>query len=231
MSGGMMAKKKITRKELLNEPDEFITFSAKLLKIIATYKVQLLYAVGLLILIGVSYSAASYYSFRSEGRAFAMLQKTMDAYNVALRKNGPEKAYKYTKEDFLKIIEKYSGNWGGKIARIELANITNNASDTDGAINLYNKALQDFRDNQTVKNIILCNLGYAYEEKKDLKSAIKHFEMIVSESDSFLKDEALFNLGRIYAVMGNEKMSKDAYKKIVSDFAGSFYIPIAKERS
>jgi hypothetical protein len=31
--------------------------------------------------------------------------------------------------------------------------------------------------------------------------------------------------------MGNIKMSRDAYKKIVSDFAGSFYLPIAKERS
>lgn len=226
-----MAKKKVTRKELLNEPDEFITFSAKLLKIIATYKVQLLYAVVLIILIGVAYSAASYFSFRSEAKAFAMLQKTMDTYNIALRKNGPEKAYDDTKEEFLKIIDKYSGNRGGRIARIELANIANNAGDTDSAINLYNKALEDFSDIQTVKNIILCNLGYAFEEKKDLKSAVKHFEMIVSESDSFLKDEALFNLGRIYAAMGNDKSSKDAYKKIVSDFKDSFYIPIAKERS
>ncbi|MBU0545572.1 MAG: tetratricopeptide repeat protein, partial [Proteobacteria bacterium] len=100
-----------------------------------------------------------------------------------------------------------------------------------GAIDLYRKALEDFSDNQTVKNIILSNLGYAYEEKNDLKSAVKYFEMIVSEPDTFLKDEALFNLGRIYAAMGNEKMSRDAYKKIVSEFAGSFYLAIAKERS
>lgn len=226
-----MAKKKVTRKELLNEPDEFITYSAKLLQIIAAYKVQLLYAAGLLIVIGVAYSAASYFSFRSEGRAFAMLQKTMDTYQAALRKNGPEKAYKDTKDDFLKIIDKYSGNRGGKIARVEFANIINMSGDTDSAINLYNKALEDFSDNQTVKNIILSNLGYAYEQKKDLQSAVKHFEMIVSESDVFLKDEALFNLGRIYAAMGNKKMSRDAYKKIVSDFSDSFYLPIAKERS
>jgi tetratricopeptide (TPR) repeat protein len=226
-----MAKKKVTRKELLNEPDEFITFSAKLLKIIATYKTQMLYAAGLMLLIGVAYSAAGYFSLRSEGKAFAALQKAMDTYQAELRKNGPEKAYKETKDDFAKIIDKYSGNRGGKIARIEFANIINNAGDADGAIKLCNKALEDFSDNQTVKNIILSNLGYAYEQKKDLQSAVKYFEMIVSESDAFLKDEALFNLGRIYAAMGNIKMSRDAYKKIVSDFAGSFYLPIAKERS
>ncbi len=226
-----MAKKKVTRKELLNAPDEFITFSAKLLKIMATYKVQLLYAVGLLILIGIIFSGISYFSYRSEGRAFAMLEKTMKNYEVSLKKNGSEKAFKEIKNDFIKIIDKYSGNSGGKIARIEFANISINAGDTDGAIDLYRKALEDFSDNQTVKNIILSNLGYAYEEKNDLKSAVKYFEMIVSEPDTFLKDEALFNLGRIYAAMGNEKMSRDAYKKIVSEFAGSFYLAIAKERS
>ncbi|MFH1760494.1 MAG: tetratricopeptide repeat protein [bacterium] len=226
-----MAKKKVTRKELLNAPDEFITFSGKLLKIMATYKVQLLYAVGLLILIGIIFSGISYFSYRSEGQAFAMLEKTMKNYEVSLKKNGSEKAFKEIKNDFIKIIDKYSGNSGGKIARIEFANISINAGDTDGAIDLYRKALEDFSDNQTVKNIILNNLGYAYEEKNDLKSAVKYFEMIVSEPDTFLKDEALFNLGRIYAAMGNEKMSRDAYKKIVSEFAGSFYLAIAKERS
>jgi len=226
-----MAKKKVTRKELLNEPDEFITFSAKLLKIMATYKVQLLYVVGLLILIGIILSGISYFSYRSEGLSFALLEKTMKNYEVLLKKNGPEKAFTEVKNDFAKIIDKYSGNSGGKIARVEFANISINAGDTDGAIELYRKALEDFSNDPTVKNIILSNLGYAYEEKNDLKSAVKYFESIVSEPDTFLKDEALFNLGRIYAAMGNEKMSRDAYKKIVSEFAGSFYLAIAKERS
>lgn len=226
-----MAKKKVTRKELFNEPDEFITFSAKLLKIMATYKVQLLYAVGLLILTGIIFSVISYFSFRSEGQAFAMLEKTMKNYEVSLKKNGPEKAFKEAKNDFVKIIDKYSGKRGGKIARIKLANLSIQAEDNDRAIELYSKALEDFSDDQTIKNSILNNLGYAYEGKNDLQSAVKYFEMIVSEPYTFLKDEALFNLGRIYAEMGNEKMSRDAYKKIVSDFAGSFYLPIAKERS
>lgn len=226
-----MAKKKVTRKELLNEPDEFITFSSKLLKIMATYKVQLLYGVGLLILIGIIYSGISYFSYRSESRAFAILEKTMKNYEILREKNGPEKAFKEINNDFVKIIDKYSGNRGGKIARIEFANISIDAGDTDGAIDLYKKALEDFIDDKTVKNIILTSLGYAYEEKKDSKSAVKYFEMIVSEPDPFLKDEALFNLGRIYAAMGNKKMSRDAYKKIVSEFADSFYLSIAKERS
>jgi len=226
-----MAKKKVTRKELLNEPDEFITFSAKLLKIMATYKVQLSYGVGLLILIGIIYSGISYFSYRSESLAFALLEKTMKNYEILREKSGPEKAFKEVNNDFVKIIDKYSGNRGGKIARIEFANISINAGDTDGAIALYRKALEDFNDDKTLKNIILSGLGYAYEEKNDSKSAVKYFEMIVTEPDTFLKDEALFNLGRIYAAMGNKKMSRDAYKKIVSEFADSFYLSIAKERS
>ena len=181
-----MAKKKVTRKELFNEPDEFITFSAKLLKIMATYKVQLLYGIGLLILIGIIFSGTSYFSYRSESQAFVMLEKTINKYKGSLEKNGPEKAFKEVKNDFVKIIDNYSGNRGGKIARIEFANISINGGDTDGAIDLYRKALEDFKDDQTVKNIILSSLGYAYEEKSDSKSAVKYFEMIISEPDTFL---------------------------------------------
>jgi len=225
-----MAKKKITRKELLNEPDEFISFSSRLLGFIATYKIQILYFVGALALIGIVLSGYGYFSRKAEREAFAMLQKAKTDYELSLKKDGPEKAMNEVKNDFMNIMNKYSGNHGGKMAGLELAKVYYNAGDIDSSIEQYGKALKAFNDNSAVKRQILSSLGYAYEAKNNLKSAVNHFETIVSEPDNFLKDEALFNLGRLFAAMGDEKKSKAAYQKIVSDFTDSFYLEIAKER-
>jgi TolA-binding protein len=45
-----------------------------------------------------------------------------------------------------------------------------------------------------------------------------------------MKDEALFNLGRLYAAMGENEKSTAAFKKIVSDYTDSIYIELARER-
>ena len=49
-----MAKKKITRKELLNEPDEFISCSSRLLSFTATHKIQILYFIGAMVVIVIA---------------------------------------------------------------------------------------------------------------------------------------------------------------------------------
>ena len=46
---------------------------------------------------------------------------------------------------------------------------------------------------------------------------------------AFLKDEALYNLGRLYARLGKAEKSKAAYDKILSDYPDSLYIELVKE--
>ncbi|MBU1053257.1 MAG: tetratricopeptide repeat protein [Proteobacteria bacterium] len=224
-----MAKNKITRKELFNKPDEFITFSAKLFNLLAEYQTQVLCAIGAVVLIAIAFSGYGYFHRKSESKAFSMLQNNLRQYTVSLKKHGPQKALGEVNAGFNDIIDKYSGNIGGKVARLEFANICYKAGDIDKAIDSYDKALIDFSNNRFVKCQILNNLGYSYEEKKDLKSAVNYFEKIIAEPGNLLKDEAYFNLGRLFALLGEENKSKEAYEKICTDFADSSYFMIAKE--
>jgi len=50
----------------------------------------------------------------------------------------------------------------------------------------------------------LNGIAYSCEGKKDYNSAAKYFEIIISGPDDEIKDEALFNLGRLYALIGNK---------------------------
>ncbi len=224
-----MAKKRIKRKQLLNEPDRFITFSSRLLQFAVKYKIQISCAAGVVLAFIIVISGMRYFSNKAEDRAFAMLEECISKYETIMKENAPDKAYVGVEKDFHLILEKYSRTDGGKLARVIYANICYNAGDSDRAIALYNKALYDFDDNQSFKALILSSLGYSYEEKKDYRKAADYFEMIASGPDSIMKDEAFFNLGRLYAAMGENDKSRDAFKKIISDYTDSIYIELVKE--
>ena len=86
------------------------------------------------------------------------------------------------------------------------------------------------RNGFLLKNLILSGLAYSYKAKKDYKTSVKYFEMIVTTPDYSIKDEALFNLGELYAEIGDQNKSIDAFKKILSDHSGSMYTEIVKEK-
>ena len=225
----MAKKKKITRKMLLNKPDEFITLTSRLFALAIKYKTQISYGLSVLIVFVIAVASFSYFSHKAETRAFDMLEQGIQKYTTIMKNDGQDKAYLAVEKDFQMILDKYSKKDAGKLTKVVYANICYNSGNFDRAIALYNKALHDFKANRSYKNIILSSLGYSYEGNKDYKSAIKYFEMIASGSDSIMKDEALFNLGRLYAATGNYGSSKEAYNKIISEFPDSIYIKLVKE--
>ena len=226
----MAKKKKVTRKQLLKEPDEFMTITGKSLSFVKKHQAVISYAIGVTFLLGIGVSGIKYFSNKAENKAFAMLGQCVAKYETMIEDVGPEKACLGVETDFHQIMEKYSGKDGGKIASVIFADVYYNAGDYDKAIKLYKKALDEFDDDRFVKNRILISMGYAFEGKKDFKSAAKCFEKIVLEPDLIMKDEALFSLGRLYDVTGNPDKSINVYKKILSDHPNSMYIEIVKER-
>jgi len=228
-----MAKKrkiKISRKQLLNEPDEFITFSSKLLKFIIDHKTQITIAVSVIFCFLLAFSGWRYFLNKAENRASISLDRNITRYESVKIKEGANKAYLEVEKDFQLLLKKYSGKHGGKLARVIFANICYNAGKPDDAIPLFKESLSDFDDKPFIKNMILNSLGYACEKKKDYTGAIQYFEMIAQGPQPDLKNEAWYNLGRLYSREGDKEKSFQAYSKIVSDFTDSIYFDLVKEK-
>ncbi|MCK5508378.1 MAG: tetratricopeptide repeat protein [Desulfobacterales bacterium] len=227
-----MAKKRVSRsrKRQLEEPDKFISFTAKLLGLLKKYKVPALSVLGVIFAVIIAGSSVYYYSNRAESKASVMLANSLAKYENIKAKQGAVKACGEVANDFNQIIENNWGKDSAKIAKIMYANICYNAGDFDMATELYNKALYDFGNNPFIKNLILSGIAYAQEGKKDYKTAAKHLEMIMSGPDDANKDETLFNLGRLYAVMGDKNKSLEAFNKIISAYKDSSYLELAKEK-
>lgn len=226
LNGGKMAKKRVTRKQLLKAPDEFITFSSKLFRFASENRKYLQWGGIICVLIILSISLYNYISIRNEKSALQMLGAAMTSDIVSDDSSKPDSTAKQQLET---LIDKFPKTDAGKIGKVLFANLRFKEGDYDQAAIFYQEALKDFNQESSFKNIILSGLGHAYREKKEMALAIKYFEAIASGNDALLKDEALFQLGHLYKNRGDIEKSLAAFKKIVSDFSDSFYASVVKE--
>jgi tetratricopeptide (TPR) repeat protein len=211
----------------LKEPDEFITFTGKMIQFARKYQNQLLYGLGGLLVLVLIVSGVRFYTNWKENKAFESLENAMAQYE----KSRSEKTdLSDVKLAFQKVVETYSGYDGGRLALLIYANICYDTGDFDAAIVNYSKATEAFTDDPTVNLFIQTSLGYAYEAKKDYQTAANHFERVASSPTRFLNDQALYNLGRLYAKIGNTEKSRSAFEKILSEHPDSLYIELVKER-
>ena len=222
--------KKVTRKQLLKEPDEFITFFGRTVRWTTEHKKQITIAVAAVIAAGLLFGLVTLLKNRAENKAFALLNQANRKYEASLNEsNDPKKALEAVKNDFEFIVDEYSGYMGGKIARVEFANYSYEAGEYDRSVELFQKSLEDFGDDPIYRNFIWSGLAYAYAAKNDYESSARYFEMVAQSDSRILKDEALFNLGRIYAQSGKDEKSVSAYSKLASDFPDSIYIELIKD--
>ena len=220
-------KKRVTRKELLKEPDEFITFTGKMIEFLKKYHQQVMYGAAAFLIIILSIAGYRYYTSWKEKKAFTTLERVTTAYNKAVNNKSD---LTEVKDSFREVVEKYSGYTGGKMARVIYANICYQTDDFDTAISLYTDALVDFEADPLLQNLIKNSLAYAYEAKKDYKKAIMYFEEVANAENAVMNDVSLFNLARLYDAEGNKEKSTETYEKILSDHADSIYIDIIKEK-
>ena len=226
----MAKRKKISRKKLLKEPDEFITTSGKMIQFAMEHKTQLTYAVGIVIALIVLIAGYRFFSIRSENKALALWDRAVTQYETSIKTQDAIEAYRTVTEDFHVILDRYGNNAGGKLARITFANICYNAGEYNQAIKLYEESLKNFEHHPMIYNLILSGLGYANQQLNENQRAATYFEKIAASGGQVLRDEALFNLGVLYDKLGEREKSENAFNQITSDFPDSMYIDIVKER-
>jgi tetratricopeptide (TPR) repeat protein len=226
-----MAKKiKKTRKELLKEPDEFITISGKIIGFLIEHKNQITYALGVIVALALIFSGYRFFSIRSENKAAALLDQGLAKYEKFKNDNQPLAAYDQVSADFQLIIDKYGSKHNGKIARLTYANICYEAGKYEQAIALYKRSLADFENHPTIHNQVIGSLGYAYEQQADYANAVSYFKQLSAAPDTIMRGEALYHLGWLYEKLGQSEKSREAYNKLISDHPDFIYIDLVKEQ-
>jgi tetratricopeptide (TPR) repeat protein len=224
-----MATKKKTRKQLLKEPDEFITFTGKAITFVTEYQKQITYILCGIVAIALIFFGYRFFAQRAETKAFTLLAQTQSKYDSLIKTSSKTEAYLQVTEAFQSIIKKYGNNAAGKLARVIYANISYDAQQYQKAIALYKQSLSDFKDDKFVYNMILSDLGYAYQHVEDGQNAAAYFEKAASSTDSTIREEALFNLGLMYKKSGEIAKSQKLLQEILNNYPDSIYSDMVKE--
>jgi tetratricopeptide (TPR) repeat protein len=210
-TGGIMAKGAATRKQLLKEPDQFITFSGKLIAFGRSNLKTILIGAGILLALLLAVVTVRQISHRNENRASERIEKAMAKYSAAIQDTNPKTAYDQIKTDFEDILDVYGSTNATKIARIIYGDISYKAGDADTAIAMYTKALDDFNQAPALKNIVLSGLGHAFVLKEEYPQSIRYFEMISADEEKTMKSDALFNLAWLYTATGEKEKGTAMY--------------------
>jgi FimV-like protein len=223
-----MAKKRVTRKELLKGEDEFVSLSSRVAQYVSAHLKQIQYlSFSILIIILIVLGISLYLRHLNK--------KALAAYNHAYRSlvsNSSPEATEDTIEgsvaEFDELIRKYGRTKMATLAIPQLAYLEYDQGNYDEAISLYQMYLKREKSHSIYASMAHFGLAAVYEAKGDYQSAIRHLKKIVDEGHDFLREEALFSLGRVYALSGQREMSRETFKDFIDQFTESPLLPLAK---
>lgn len=225
-----MAVKRYKGKKNLKQPDEFITFSSRLLQHVIAHKNKIIAALCGIVVVVIVVSSIDYFSKRAENQSFLMLSKAIDRYETLQSGDGDVAAYNGVKDDLDQIIENYGNKSGGKFANFYLANCAFAAGEYETSISLYRKAATDFKDVYPFGTLAKSSLGYALAQQGNHEEAATVFQDLSNTDAPGMEEEVLFALARQYEAMGKPDLEKETARKLLESYPDSIFTTVAKEK-
>lgn len=220
----------LARKKELDQPDKLSAVLRRLFEYTMAHQVKLLGGLAVVLAAIGLYLGVLYFQNRSEVIAFNALNACDVEYEAQAENKNPREVYDAMHNCYRDVIKNHSGTTAAKLSRIKLAGLCYEAGNFNDALVLYQQALSDFPDDPYVRNTILNGLAYSYEANHNDDQAIKYFDMILAEKESANKDEALFNLARLYDQSGEAEKSLALYKRLFEEYPESMYNKLAGEK-
>ncbi|MFZ7127055.1 MAG: tetratricopeptide repeat protein [Desulfobacterales bacterium] len=205
------------RKRDLQQPDEFLTWSARLLQTVAKFKNRIIWGAIAAVVVAAGIMGYNAYLNQREMKAYAGLGRLVETYQAERAPGSADEALERVRADMEALIGSHGSGTAGKMAKVLLAGYSYEAGKTEAAIDLFKQALQDFEPGSYYHAAILNGLGYAYEKSGDFKAALAQFERLTGEAGGFLKTDALYNSARMYGRLGEKDKRESALRKIVDD--------------
>lgn len=222
-----MAKKK-TRKELLKGPDEFMTFSERVVRYVQDRSRAFILAGVVLFLIILGYVGLTWYMDFENRRAQEVYNKAYytlrNAEASGDRLEDPSVPANYFRE----VTSNH------RLARVtnlvlpQLASLEFQQGNLDEAIESYKKFKEQSRGNKPYYALAGLALSACFEARGQYDAAISQLDPIIADPESFLREQALFRLVRLHRLNGRLDKAREAHESLAGDFPGSPFLLIAE---
>jgi tetratricopeptide (TPR) repeat protein len=225
-----MVKEKLTRKELLKGPDEFLTVSSRVILYVKEHAKPFKVAGYILAGAALVYLGVNYYLNYADRKG----QEAYDAayYEVIKVKEikADEEALKKSEELFKKVISDHSLSKASRLAPPQIAHLKFLEKKYDEAIQLYQTYLKEVPENTVYHSLALLALAASYEGQGDFGQAIEALQKILSSSEKSFKEQATLNLARVYGLSKQPDKAKETLKEFIEKYKNSPFLSMAKAR-
>lgn len=224
-----MAKKRVTRKQLLKEPDEFLTFTEKAVRFIREHDRKFKFiagTVGVIILIYVGVNTGVGYINKKGQNAYNLALRLMSAQNTDLSLESEE--VKRAEELFQEVLDDYSLSRASRLALPELAYVKVVEKKYDEAIPLYQEFLDKAPENSPYQSLARIAIAACHEAKGEFEQAINILNQVAAHTNDIFKEQALFSLARIYSLAGQKDKAKEILEEFVEKYQNSPFYALAK---
>ncbi len=211
-----MAKRKI-RKKHLKKPDEFITFSSK---VITWCRDNMKIIAGAAALVTFFLIVTSgYFVFRAsrETRARSLYEQAVALYPTDSTSPVSPLAYAASAEKLEEVKQRYGSTTVGIVASVDLGNIYFQQAEYDRAITCYNDFLQRTDLRHSLHDQVLESLGETHEAKGAWQEALEVYRRLASEGAPVYKTQAQLYLGRVYESIGDQQEAIVRYQNYLKE--------------
>jgi outer membrane protein assembly factor BamD (BamD/ComL family) len=215
-----VAAKKITRKELLKEPDEFITTSAQVVQYARQNPTKVL-IISVLVAVGLL-AAAGFYAYQRQGKLVSheLFERALTEYQMLdLSGQAPnDEQLDKILAQFEIITRDYPSSPAGDMALLYSGHLLYKKNDFRSALDRYTRMQTTNLAKEGMGPLVLYHTAMTLFALKDYEQAITIFDQLSKDTNSPYRREAHAAIARIYETSGKNKEAVQAYRQYLKMF-------------
>lgn len=223
-----MAKRRISRKKLLKEPDEFLDFSQRVwLRISESPGKAAAVAGGVLGLLLVLIVVLHLVERAREQRLSTVAQAIGNYLSVT----GSVQDSVKVQQELESLAKKYAGNDVGGLALFFLGGAFSKSGDYPRAVEAYQNLLKKDIKNTCLEVMSTVALGYTYSLMGDGGKALETFQALLERKDVAVpRSQIQMDVARLYEEKGDFSQAAATYRRLIESAPESVWSAQAERR-
>jgi outer membrane protein assembly factor BamD (BamD/ComL family) len=223
-----MAKQKVTRKEMLKKPDEFLTLSARAAMFVREHEKPFTYAGIALLAVVVIYLGINTYLDHVNKKGQSAYNAAYYALMARMNVKEQQKELAETEALFQEVMTEYGRSKVSRLVPPQVAFLMFQDKKYDEAIALYLRFLKNVPEASPYRSLADLALAACYEEKGELPAAAERLKDVIFGSTGEFKEQAMFSLARVYTLSNQKEKAEETLRDFMDTFPNSPHLPMAK---
>ncbi len=215
-----MAEKKLTRKELLKEPDEFLTTTSKVIQYTREHPKRVALGCALVIVGLLAAAGFYYYQKNRQVTSHELFEQVCREYEVTVQPSQQPSPQKldHLFSEFDSLAKEYPSLPGGEMALLYSGHVLYKKQDYKGALERYVRMQSTNLVKSGLSSLVLYHIAMTQFALKDYDQAVALFDQLSKDNNSPYRREAYSSIARIYELMGKNKEAVQAYRQYLKMF-------------